>query len=43
MTPAESIRSQTLVLVETARRLRLTREDIEHAIDLAWSTNEEEK
>lgn len=43
ITPAETIRPQTLALVEAARRLRLTREDIEHAIDLAWSTNEEEK
>lgn len=43
MTPAETIRPQTLALVEAARRLRLTREDIEHAVDLAWSTNEEEK
>ena len=41
MTPAETIRPQTLALVEAARRLRLSREDIEHAIDLAWSTNEE--
>ena len=43
ITPAETIRPQTLALVEAARRLRLKREDIEHAIDLAWSTNEEEK
>ena len=43
MTPADTIRPQTIALVEAARRLRLTRKDIEQAIDLAWSTNEEEK
>ena len=43
MTPAETIRPQTIALVEAAQRLRLTREDIEHAIDLIWTTNEDEK
>ena len=43
MTPAETIRPQTTALVEAAQRLRLTRKDIEHAIDLIWTTKEDKK
>ena len=39
--PAETIRPQTLALVEAARRLRLTRHDIGNAIDLAWKPDQE--
>ncbi|MCY3622771.1 MAG: GntR family transcriptional regulator [Gammaproteobacteria bacterium] len=39
--PAETIRPQALALVEAARRLRLTRQDIGNAIDLAWKPDQE--
>lgn len=42
ITPAETIRPQALALVEAARRLRLTREDIARAIDLAWRPHPED-
>ena len=41
ITPAESIRSQALAIVEAAERLRLSREDVAEAIDLVWRTNRE--
>lgn len=41
ITPAETIRPQALALVEAARRLRLTRKDVEKAIDLAWEPDQE--
>lgn len=42
ITPAETIRPQALALVETARRLRLTRKDVATAIDLAWNLEPED-
>ena len=41
ITPAESIRSQALAIVEAAERLRLSREDVAEAIDLVWRSNRE--
>ena len=38
ITPAETIRPQTLALVEAAKRLRLTPEDVADAIHLAWKS-----
>ena len=38
VTPAETIRPQTLALVEAAKRLRLTPEDVVDAIHLAWKS-----
>ena len=43
ITPAETIRPQTLALVEAARRLQLSRKDIADAINLAWTHTEESK
>lgn len=42
ITPAETIRPQALALVEAARRLRLTRNDVARAIDLAWKPHRED-
>lgn len=42
ITPAESIRPQALAIVEAAQRLRLSREDVARAIDLAWHNNKED-
>ena len=41
---AEAIRPQADAMVEVARRLRLTREDVAEAVELAWNVhmNEEE-
>ena len=41
ITPAETIRPQTVALVEAARRLKLTRKEVAAAIDQAWTTDEE--
>ena len=38
ITAAETIRPQTLALVEAAKRLRLTPEDVVDAIHLAWKS-----
>lgn len=38
ITPAESLRPQTLALVEAAKRLRLTPEEVVDAIHLAWKS-----
>ena len=43
ITPAETIRPQALALVETAQRLRLTRKDVDTAIDLAWNFDRENR
>ncbi|MCY3840414.1 MAG: GntR family transcriptional regulator [Gammaproteobacteria bacterium] len=40
-TPAETIRPQAHALVEAARRLRLTRNDVVNQIDLAWKPDRE--
>ena len=41
MTPVEAIRPQAIALTEAAQRLRLTRDEVTRAIDLAWTHNEE--
>ena len=43
ITPVDTIRPQALALVEVARRLRLTREDVANAIDVAWTITEEDQ
>ena len=42
ITPVESIRPQAQAIVEAAQRLRLSREDVARAIDVAWRTNRED-
>ena len=37
ITPAETIRPEALALVDAARRLRLSRQDVAAAIDLVWN------
>ncbi|MDE0037865.1 MAG: GntR family transcriptional regulator [Gammaproteobacteria bacterium] len=37
ITPAETIRPEALALVDAARRLRLSRQDVAVAIDLVWN------
>lgn len=41
ITPGEAIRPQAVALIEAAQRLRLTREEVARAIDLAWTQDKE--